>query len=155
MQVCHWLRSCKSSLNRQMCRMPKLDTPRSYSKEHQQNRGKTMQAIDITKEEKEMNAHRNMARITGILFFAGTVTGLPTSFTESIVNAPNYLTSISAHSTQVLIGALFAFIAAVVSGSIAISLYPVLKKYHEALALGAVGFRLIEAVFYIVNIIGV
>jgi hypothetical protein len=113
-----------------------------------------MNAIGINKEEKEMNAHRNMARIAGILFFAGTVTGLSTSFTESIMNAPDYLTSISAHSTQVIIGALFAFIAAVVSGSIAISLYPVLKKYNEALALGAVGFRLIEAVFYLVNIIG-
>ena len=113
-----------------------------------------MKAIDINNEEKEMHSHRNMAKIAGILFFAGTVTGLSTSFTESIMNAPDYLTSISAHSTQVIIGALFAFIAAVISGSIAISLYPVLKKYNEALALGAVGFRLIEAVFYIVNIIG-
>jgi hypothetical protein len=113
-----------------------------------------MKAIDIYKEEKEMNSHRKIARIAGILFFAGTVTGLSTSFAESIMDAPDYLTSISAHSTQVIIGALFAFIAAAVSGSIAISLYPVLKKYNEALALGAVGFRLIEAVFYIVNIIG-
>jgi len=114
-----------------------------------------MKAIDINKEEKEMNAHRNMAKTAGILFFAGTVTGLSTSFTESIMNAPDYLTSISAHSTQVIIGALFAFIAAGISGSIAISLYPVLKKYHEALALGAVGFRLIEPVFYIVGVMSI
>ncbi|HEY0756941.1 MAG TPA: DUF4386 domain-containing protein [Ktedonobacteraceae bacterium] len=101
-----------------------------------------------------MNSHRNMARIAGILFFAGTVTGLSTSFTEALLKAPDYLTSISANSTQVIIGALFAFIAAVISGSIAISLYPVLKQYNQALALGTVGFRLIEAVFYMMNIIG-
>ncbi|GHO91114.1 hypothetical protein KSF_011620 [Reticulibacter mediterranei] len=102
-----------------------------------------------------MNSNRNTARIAGLLFLAGTVTALPMSFTESIVNAPNYLTGIAANSTQVLIGALLGFLAAVFSGSIAISLYPVLKKYNEALALGAVGFRLLEPVFYIVNIIGI
>jgi Domain of unknown function (DUF4386) len=114
-----------------------------------------MKSIDIKKEEKEMNSYRNMARIAGILFFIGTVTGLFNSFTEPIVNAPNYLTSIAANSTQVFIGVLLTFIAAAVSSCLAISLYPVLKKYHEALALAAVGFRLMEAVFYIVNIIGI
>ena len=114
-----------------------------------------MKTIDINKEEKEMNSYRNTARIAGLLFLAGTVTALPMSFTESILNAPNYLTGIAANSTQVLIGALLDFLAAVFSGCIAISLYPVLKKYNEALALGAVGFRLLEPVFYIVNIIGI
>jgi Domain of unknown function (DUF4386) len=114
-----------------------------------------MKAIDINTEEKETNSYRNVARIAGILFLAGTVTALPMSFTESILNAPNYLTGIAANSTQVLIGALLDFLAAVFSGSIAISLYPVLKKQNEALALGAVGFRLLEPVFYIVNIIGI
>ena len=113
-----------------------------------------MKAIDLNKEEKGMNSYRNIARIAGILFLAGTVVSLPIDFTESIVNAPNYLTSISAYSTQVIIGALLVFLSAVISASTAISLYPVLRKYNEGLALGAVGFRLMEAVFYIVNIIG-
>jgi len=52
-----------------------------------------------------------------------------------------------------MLGALFSFIAAATSASIAISLYPILKRYNESLALGAVGFRIIEAVFYIVGII--
>ena len=33
-------------------------------------------------------------------------------------------------------------------------LYPILRKYNEALALGAVGFRLMEGVLYIVSVIG-
>ena len=44
-----------------------------------------MKAIDSNKEEKEMTSHRTMARIAGLLFFAGTVTALPMSFTESIL----------------------------------------------------------------------
>jgi len=114
-----------------------------------------MKTIDIDKKEQQMNADRKIARTTGILFLTGTVTGiLPTLFIGSNLDAPDYLTRISANGNQIMIGALFALIAAFVSGSIAISLYPVLKKYNEALALASVGFRLIEAVFYIVGIIG-
>jgi len=131
-----------------MDRMSTLDTSQSHPTQH-------MKAIDINTEEKPMTSYRNTARIAGLLFLAGTVTALPMSFTESILNAPNYLTGIAANSTQVLIGALLDFLAAVFSGCIAIALYPVLKKQNEALALGAVGFRLIEPVFYIVNIIGI
>ncbi len=46
----------------------------------------------------------------------------------------------------------FALIEAVASASIAIALYPVLRKYHEGLALGAVGFGLIEGVFSLVKV---
>src|SRR5579859_453535 len=114
-----------------------------------------MNAIDVNKEEKEMNSYRKIASIAGVLFILGTVTALVgDGLTESTLSAPDYLTRMSAHGTQIMIGALFTLISAVVSGSIAISLYPVLKKYNEALALGAVGFGLIEAVFYMVNIIG-
>ncbi len=114
-----------------------------------------MKTIDIDKKEKQMNSDRKIARIAGTLFLTGTVTGLlPTFFIGSHLDAPDYLTSISANGNQIMIGALFALIAAFVSGSIAISLYPVLKRYNEALALASVGFRLVEAVFYMVNIIG-
>ena len=45
------------------------------------------------------------------------------------------------------------FVSAAASASIAISMYPVLKRHNEGLALGAVGFRLIEGAFYIVGVI--
>ncbi len=70
------------------------------------------------------------------------------------INASNYLVSISASGNQVLGGVLLLFIAALASASIAISMYPVLRKYSGGLALTAVGFRLIEGVLYIVGIVG-
>lgn len=98
-----------------------------------------------------MNTDRKTAIIVGALFIIATVAGLlGTGFTRSILDAPDYLIRISANGNQVTVGALFSFIAAAASASIAISLYPILKKYNEGLALGAVGFRLIEGVFYIV-----
>jgi hypothetical protein len=113
-----------------------------------------MKTISIEKKEKNMNSDRKFARIAGTLFITATIAGTLPTFLIGSLDVPDYLTRISANGNQVMVGAFFLLIAAVLSGSIAISLYPVLKKYNEALALGAVGFRLIEAVFYIVNLIG-
>jgi hypothetical protein len=101
-----------------------------------------------------MNTYKKTARIAGILFIVATAAALLSTPFLAPVNASNYLTAVSAQGNQVTTGALLAFIAAAASAGIAISLYPVLRKYHEGLALGAVGFRLIEGVFYIVSVIG-
>jgi hypothetical protein len=115
-----------------------------------------MNTIDSNKKEKPMHSDRKIASIAGVLFIIGTVTALVgDGLTESTLSAPDYLTRMSVNGTQIMIGALFTLISAVVSGSIAISLYPVLKKYREGLALGAVGFRLIEPVFYIVGVMSI
>jgi hypothetical protein len=103
-----------------------------------------------------MDSHRKPAMIVGVLFIIATVTALlGTVLTQSSLNASDYLDKISANQNQVIIGVLFKFIAAAASAGIAISLYPILKKYNEGLALGSVGFRLIEAVFYLVAALGI
>jgi len=69
------------------------------------------------------------ARIAGTLFIIATVSSiLSLPFLEPI-NASNYLSSVSASGNQVTIGAFLAFVAAAASVSIAISLYPILRKY--------------------------
>ncbi len=102
---------------------------------------------------KEVTSDRKTARIAGVLFIVATAASLVSVPFLASMNAPDYLTSVSANGSQVEIGALLSFIAAVASASIAIALYPVLKRYREGLALGAVGFRLIEGAFYIVGIV--
>ena len=98
---------------------------------------------------------RKTATVVGVLFITATVANiLSTSLTRSLVTAPDYLRSLSASGSQILVGALLALIAALASAGIAIPLYPVLRRYNEGLALGSVGFRLIEGVFYIVDIVG-
>ena len=102
-----------------------------------------------------MNTNRKTAIITGIVFIIATAAGLMgNGLTGSIVGAPDYLVQIAANRNLVVVGALLAFVAAAGSAGIAISLYPVLRKHNEGLALGSVGFRLIEGVFYLVGALG-
>lgn len=101
----------------------------------------------------KVNSGRKTARTVGVLFIIATVASIASLPFLTSVNSSNYLVDVSANGTQVLVGALLAFIAAIASASIAIPLYPVLEKYNRPLALGAVGFRLIEGTLYIVGIV--
>ena len=99
-----------------------------------------------------MKTERKTAVIVGVLFIAATAASLlGNALTGSILAAPDYLAGVAASANRVIIGALLTFLAAAGSAGIAIALYPILKKHHEGLALGSVGFRLIEGVFYIVD----
>ena len=73
---------------------------------------------------------------------------------EDFTEPTDYLVSVSTNANQVATVALLLFIGGAAAIGIAISLYPVLKKYSEGLALGAVGFRTVEGVLDIVGFIG-
>jgi uncharacterized protein DUF4386 len=100
-----------------------------------------------------MNSNRKIARIAGVLFIIATVTVLVSQLFLGSISPSDYLSNISAHQNQVILGALFQVIAAFACAGIAISLYPVLRKYHEGLALGSVCFRTIEAMLYLIVVI--
>jgi hypothetical protein len=98
-----------------------------------------------------MDTNRRIAVVAGVLFIVATVADVISRavLLTPILGAPDYLTRISANEGQVLLGALFLLIGAVAAAGIAIALYPVLRKHNEALAVGSVGFRLIEGAFYL------
>ncbi len=104
--------------------------------------------------EEKMTSNRKTARIVGALFIVATAASIASVPFLASINDSNYLVDVSANGNQVMVGVLLAFIAAIASASIAISLYPTLKKYNGGLALGAVGFRLIEGALYIAGITG-
>jgi hypothetical protein len=101
-----------------------------------------------------MITYKKTAISAGVLFIIATVVNILSLPFLAPMKATNYLVSVSTNANQVTTGALLLFIAAAAAIGIAISLYPVLRKYNEGLALGAVGFRLIEGVFYIVAVMG-
>ena len=98
-----------------------------------------------------MNSNRRFAVAAGVLFIIATVADVISRvvLVQPILGAPDYLTRISANEGQVLLGALFLLIGAVAAAGIAIALYPVLRKHNGGLALGSVGFRLIEGALYL------
>jgi len=99
-----------------------------------------------------MDSYRKIAIFVGVLFIVATVAGLVSGFFYGPVNESDYLTAISANENQVIISAFFYAIMAVAVAGIAIVIYPVLKKYDEVLAIGYVGARLVEGIFFAVGV---
>jgi hypothetical protein len=94
-----------------------------------------------------MDTYRRSGIVTGILFLAATAAGiLALSLTQPILGAPDYLTKISANEPRVIAGAFLLFIMGWAGAGIGISMYPVLRKYNEGLALGGAAFRIIEGI---------
>jgi hypothetical protein len=99
---------------------------------------------------------RKSARIVGALFLTAMVSGgLRFFLLDPILDSPDYLVNVSANETLVMIGTFSFFILACALSGIAIAIYPIFKKYNEALALGYVAARIVESVLVIVSIIAI
>ncbi len=95
------------------------------------------------------------ATTAGVLLISATAASLvATAFLGSLLDGPSFLASVSQHQDRLLTAALFQLMAAFTSAAIAISLYPVLRPHAAGMALGSVGFRLIEGVFYALSAVG-
>jgi hypothetical protein len=107
-----------------------------------------------TKIESPRGTYRKNAISVGVLFIIATILGVlgKTKFLDPILDAPDLLIKVSANQNQVIIGGILVLFSAFACAGIAIGLYPVLRKHNEALALGSVGFRVMEAMLYIVGV---
>lgn len=102
-----------------------------------------------------MRTYRGGAIAVGVLFILCSATSI-----LSIVPlggqlvAPADLVKLAANDSRVVLTALIEFVWALTGAGIAIGLYPILKKFNPALALGSVAGRLIEAVSIVVGALG-
>ena len=99
-----------------------------------------------------MNNFRKLAISAGILFIIYTSVDVLSFLFLGPVNSTNYLVSVSENASLVGAGAFLLLIGGACASGIAISLYPVLKKFNPVLALGAVGFRISEGVLRFVSV---
>ena len=99
---------------------------------------------------------RNTAIVVGALYIIGTVAGiLSLVFTGPFLEEQDYLTQVSAHPSQIVIGALFVLTMGLALAMVPVMMFPILKRYNEALAVGYVVFRgALEAVTYLALVAG-
>ena len=101
-----------------------------------------------------MNSNKKTSTIVGILFLIAMAASLLGGGSlESILDAPNYITIVSVNKIQVAIGVSLELINGIAIIGIAVILFPILKQHNESLALGYVGFRIIESILCIVTAI--
>jgi hypothetical protein len=101
--------------------------------------------------ETEMDSSRKPAVAAGVLFIVATVAGVLSrvAFLTPVLSSADPLTAVAANETRVVLGAILLVVGAVAAAGIAIAMYPVLRRHGEAMALGSVGFRLVEGTFYL------
>jgi hypothetical protein len=92
-----------------------------------------------------MNTYKINAKVAGILFILGTAAPIAGGLlTKSIMDSADYLKQMSAHPSLITFLIFMQFLMGVACAGISIAFYPMLKKFSQGLALGAVGFRLLE-----------
>jgi hypothetical protein len=103
-----------------------------------------------------LGTNRKTAIIVGVLYIIGTVAGiLSLVFTGPILESPDYLAQVSANPNQIVIGALFVLTMGLAVAMVPVMMFPILKRYNEALAVGYVLFRgALEGVTYLAFVIG-
>jgi hypothetical protein len=99
-----------------------------------------------------MNSINKTSGIVGILYIIGTIAGMLSVFlTGPVLGGSDFLVNVSAHEIQIIAGALCVLIMGLALALVPVMMFPILKKYNEALALGYVVFRgALETVMYII-----
>src|SRR5512137_1937807 len=101
------------------------------------------------------DSYKKTAIIVGVLYIIGTVAGmLSYVLTGPILGDPDYLVKVSENEIQIIAGALCVLIMGFALAMVPVMMFPILKKYNEALALGYVVFRgALETAIYIISAI--
>jgi hypothetical protein len=95
-----------------------------------------------------MNAYRTTARVVGIVYLAGMVVGIGGNLLIlSILDAPDRLSAVSANSMLLAIGAVLWLIPVVGDVAHGVLMFPVLRPHNERIAVGYLGFRIVDAAF--------
>ena len=103
-----------------------------------------------------MNSNKKAAKIVGVLFILAAVTAvIGLILYNPILKGTDYLITGSEHANQVVLGALMELILVASAIGTSTTMFPILRKYNETIALWHVCFRFLEAVIITVGVISV
>ena len=99
-----------------------------------------------------MKSYRGNAIAVGVLFIACSAASILSAVPlGSTLDDPDYLSKLAVSDNQVVMTALIEFVWAATGAGIAIGLYPILRLFNPALALGSVAARVVENVFVLIG----
>jgi hypothetical protein len=94
-----------------------------------------------------MGYRMTYSRLIGALFIAGFVVyGAGFGLTSSVVGAPDYLSTISAHQTTLVLGAFLMLLTAPVDVGKAVLFFPILENHGKRTALAYLAAMIVEVV---------
>jgi len=97
---------------------------------------------------------RQYAKWTGIFFLIPDIASIPALILfQPLLRHDDFITSSSANETQILVGVFLEILVALAVAGTALTLYPVLKKQNQPMALGYVVLRAMEATVIMVGIL--
>ncbi|MBM7568490.1 DUF4386 domain-containing protein [Paenibacillus sacheonensis] len=96
---------------------------------------------------------RQSARIVGVLFILAAVTSIIGLALYQPALSSDYLTNGSKHANQTILGAVMELILVVSAIGTATTMFPILRKHNETIALWHVCFRFLEAIIITVGVI--
>jgi hypothetical protein len=95
-----------------------------------------------TTKESPRETDRKTASLVGVLFIIGTVMGvLSVVFVSPVLGGPGYLARIAANPAPMILGAFCMLVMGLALAMVPLALFPILRRYHEPLAIGYVVFR--------------
>lgn len=102
----------------------------------------------------ETNKYRTTATVVGIVYILGFVVGLAgIGLFQSILGAPDHLSTVSANSMLLGFGAVLWLMAVIGDAGHGVLMFPVLKQHSERMAIGYLAFRIVDAIFIAVMVL--
>ncbi|MDN5915105.1 MAG: DUF4386 domain-containing protein [Pseudonocardia sp.] len=107
-----------------------------------------------TAERSTTTTYRTTARIVGAMYLAGFVVGIGgLGLIQSILGAPDHLASLPANSTLLAVGGALWLLAAVWDAAHGVLMFPILKRHNERIAVGYLGFRIMDGLLIAVMVL--
>ena len=102
-----------------------------------------------------MSSTRRIAVVAGVFFIVAAVAAIVgLALYGPVLNDPNYIVKGSGNDTRVFLGAFFEVIVAIAVIGTAVTLFPIVKRQNESIALGYVAGRVVESIVIVVGAIG-
>src|SRR3979411_1965814 len=99
-------------------------------------------------------ARMTYARVIGALFVVGfLVYGVRAALVTSVTGAPDFVSTISAHQTTLVIGAFLMLLNTVLDVGKGVLFFPILETHGKRSALAYLGFVIVQGVFLDIGVL--